>query len=121
VAFKAVVEQVIKDEISDVEFADFIVFSAVERLFLESAQSADFQVLEAMRRGEGPLQAALGTLQYAQATLQALSRHYPDEVLGLVAKVWENMEFEERRDKGMGFHVLMERYKEQKNKQRKAE
>jgi hypothetical protein len=107
-AFKPVVEQVVGDQMSDLEFADFIVFCAVERLFLEASMSGDRQVIDAMRSGDSPLAAALNTLQSAQLTLQAVSRQFPGEIFGLVAGVWQGMSEDDRRDKGMGFHVLWE-------------
>ncbi len=110
-AFKPVVEQALQEPMSELEFADFIAYSAVERLFLESAMSADLQLVAAVRRGDSVLQAAVGTLQMAQLTLQGLSRQFPQEVFGFIANVWHGMNAEERQDKGMGFHVLWERYK----------
>ncbi len=111
-AFKPVVEQALQEKFSDSEFADFIVFSAVERLFLESAMSGDLQLIENVRRGDSFLQGTVETLRMAQLTLQGLSRHHPKEVFGFIAGIWQNMNKDERLDKGMGFHVLWERYKE---------
>lgn len=110
-AFKSVVEQVIQDRVSESEFADFIVFSAVERLFLESAMSGDLQLIEGVRRGDSVLKATVETLRMAQLTLQGLSRQFPQEVFGFVATIWQGMNTDDRQDKGMGFHVLWDRYK----------
>ena len=37
-----------QQQISEAEFADFIAFSGVERLFLESAMSGDLQLIESI-------------------------------------------------------------------------
>jgi len=111
-AFKPAVEQITQEEMTESEFADFIVFSAVERLVIESAMSSDSQVIEAISRGDSALQGAVTTLRTAQATLQGLSRRFPNEVFGFIADVWQWMNAEERQDKGMGFHALWERYKQ---------
>src|SRR5438270_92732 len=113
-AFKLVVEQALQQQMPELEFADFIVFSAIERLFLESAMSGDLQLIEGVRRGDSVLQATVETLRMAQLTLQGLSRQFPQEVFGYIATVWQGMNCDERRDKGMGFHVLWERYKQEK-------
>jgi hypothetical protein len=112
-AFKPVVEQVTELQMADGEFAGFIVFCAVERLFLESAMSGDLQVLEGISRGDSVSQATIETLRAAQLTLQGLSRRYPREVFGYISDVWQHMKTEDRQDKGIGFHVLWERYKQQ--------
>jgi hypothetical protein len=111
-AFKPVVEEVLQEPFSESEFMDFIAFSAIERLFLESAMSGDFQLLEGVRRGDSVLQATVDTLRMAQLTLQGLSRQFPQEVFGFIATVWHDMKPGERQDKGMGFHVLWQEYKE---------
>jgi hypothetical protein len=113
-AFKPVVEETIQEQMSESEFVDFIAFTAVERLFLESAMSGDLQLIEAVRRGDSVLQASVETLRMAQITLQGLSRQFPQQVFGFIANVWHEMNGEERQDKGMGFHVLWQRYNEQK-------
>jgi hypothetical protein len=115
-AFKPVVEEALQEQMSDVQFADFIAFSAVERLFLESAMSGDLQLVEGVRKGDSVLQAAVATLRMAQLTLQGLSRQFPQEVFGFIANVWHGMNADERQDKGFGFHVLWERYKEQERR-----
>jgi len=116
-AFKPVIEQIVQDTMSDSEYADFIVFSAVERLLLESAMSADLQVIEDLRKGDTPAQAATNTLRQAQLTLQGLSRLHPKEVFTFIADVWQHMNSDERQDKGLGFHVLWERYRQTKEEQ----
>jgi hypothetical protein len=113
-AFKPVVEQITQEEMTESEFADFVVFSAVERLFVESAMSSDLQVIEAISRGDSALRGAMETLRAAQLTLQGLSRRFPKEVFGFMSDVWKWMKADERQDKGMGFHVLWDRYKQEK-------
>jgi hypothetical protein len=110
-AFKPVAEQVTQEQMSMEEFGDFIVFTALERLFLESAMSGDMQLIEKVRQGDTVVQAAIETLQSAQITLQGLSRHFPNEVFGFLSNVWQWMNADERQHKGMGFHVLMDEYK----------
>jgi hypothetical protein len=111
-AFKPVVEQALQQEMSESEYVDFIIFSAVERLFLESAMSADLQLVQRVYEGDSVAQAAIDTLRNAQATLEGLSRSYPHEVFTFIAAVWQNMDADEKRDKGIGFHVLLERYRQ---------
>lgn len=113
-AFKPVVEQALQTQMSELEFADFIVFSAVERLFLESAMSGDLQLIEGVRRGDGVLQATVETLRMAQLTLQGLSRQFPEQVFGFIANVWQSMNTEERQSKAFGFGALWEQYKKVK-------
>ena len=115
-ALKPIVEQAVQQQISEAEFADFIAFSAVERLFLESAMSGDLQLIESICRGDSVLQAALEILRTAQLTLQGLSRQFPKEVFGFIANVWQDMNPEERQDKGIGLHVLWERYNSRNEK-----
>jgi hypothetical protein len=119
--FKPVVEQIVADQISDIEFADFIVFSAVEHLALEAMQSGDRQVIEGMRQGDPPLVAALGVLESAQLTLQAMSRQFPDAVFRLIAGVWQGMTEDDRRDKGIGFHRLREQYEKERERRDQRE
>src|SRR5262245_32443170 len=116
-AFKPVIEQVIQDTMSDSAYADFVVFSVVERPLLESAKSADLQVIQDLRKGDSAAQAALNTLQAAQLTLQGLSRHHPKEVFTFLAGVWQHKNTSDRQDKGLGFHVLWERYRQTKEEQ----
>ncbi len=113
-AFKPVVERILQEEMSESEFADFIAFCAVERLFLESAMSADLQLVQRLCEGDSIAQAAIGTLRAAQLTLAGLSRQHPKEVFAFIAGVWEHMSSDEQRDKGIGFHVMRERYRQMK-------
>jgi hypothetical protein len=113
-AFKPVVEGFFQEEMTESEFADFVAFCAVEHLFLESAMSADLQLVQRLSEGDSVAQAAISTLRNAQLTLEGLSRHYPNEVFTFIAGVWQQMDSDERRDKGIGFHVLLERYRQMK-------
>lgn len=113
-AFKPVIEQVIGETMSDSEYADFIAFTAVERLLLEAAMSGDLQFVHRLRDGDTAAQAALSTLHDAQLTLQALSRCHPQEVFQFLAAVWQHMNVDERRDKGYGFGALWKEYKKRK-------
>ena len=120
-AFKPVAEQVTQQQMSVQEFADFLVFTALERLFLESAMSGDMQLIEKVRKGDTVLQAAIETLQAAQVTLQGLSRRHPNEVFAFLSDVWQWMNNEQRKYKGMGFHALMAEYKEQQKERGKRQ
>jgi hypothetical protein len=111
-AFKPVVEGVLQQEMSESDFADFIVFCAMERLFLESAMSADLQLVQRIYEGDSVAKAAIDTLRAAQLTLQTLSRLYPREVFAVIAGVWKNMSPDEQRAKGIGFHVLRDDYRQ---------
>jgi hypothetical protein len=113
-AFKPVVEHALQQEIPELEYADFIVFCAVERLFLESAMSADLQLVQRLCEGDSVAQAAIDTLRNAQLTLEGLSRQYPQEVFTFIAGVWHHMSSDEQQDKGMGLHVLWQRYQQMK-------
>jgi hypothetical protein len=113
-AFKPVVEHALQEEMSESEYADFIAFCAVERLFLESAMSADLQLVQRLCEGDSVAQAAIDTLRNAQLTLEGLCRHYPKEVFTFIASVWKHMNRDEQQDKGIGFHVLRERYRQMK-------
>src|SRR5215472_10329971 len=88
IAFKPVVDQFFEEEMSESEYADFVVFCAVERLFLESAMSADLQLVQRVYECDSVAQAAIDTLRNAQATLEGLARHYPHEVFTFIEAVW---------------------------------
>jgi hypothetical protein len=119
-AFKPFVEQITQQEMSESEYADFIAFWAVDRLLLESAMSGDLQVVEELRKGESASQAAINTLRNAQITIQGLSRHYPDEVFSFLLGVWQTMSTEDRQDKGMGLHIIWERYRQSTEEESKG-